>query len=166
MSVAVVGILAPFALAYVTCVALHEQMSIAGHLFLAATLSATSVGITASVLKDLRVLHRRESEVILGAAVIDDVLGLVLLAVVSRIATTAEFSIWQIAAAFGTAILFVGAVLMFGESIAARGASVFRKLDRRNGLFLFPLALAFGFAWAADSIGLAGFWAHLLLDSF
>ncbi len=155
MSVAAVGVIAPFALAYITCIVLHEQMSIAGHLFLAATLSATSVGITASVLKDLRVLGRRESEVILGAAVIDDVLGLVLLAVVSRIAATAGFSIWQIAATLGTAILFVGAVILLGERIAARGTSLFRKLDRSNGLFLFPLALAFGFAWLAESIGLA-----------
>ncbi len=165
--VAIIGVVAPFALAYGTCVALHVQMTVAGHLFLAATLSATSVGITASVLKDLRVMDRHESEIILGAAVIDDVLGLVLLAIVSRIATSGDVDPWLIAQTSGTALLFVFLTLIFGETLAARGAKLFQSLDKQNGREFFALAFTFGFAWLAQSVELAaivgGFAAGLVM---
>ena len=165
--VAVIGVVAPFALAYGTCVALHVQMSVAGHLFLAATLSATSVGITASVLKDLQAMDRHESEIILGAAVIDDVLGLVLLAIVSRIATSGDVDPWLIAQTSGTALLFVFLTLIFGETLAARGAKLFQSLDKQNGREFFALAFTFGFAWLAQAVELAaivgGFAAGLVM---
>src|SRR5690606_13986640 len=88
--VACTGVVVPFALgAAASSVLLPEPP--AGidashvHLFLGATLAATSVGITARVLRDLNVLSSTESRVILGAAVIDDVLGLILLATISGV---------------------------------------------------------------------------------
>jgi Kef-type K+ transport system membrane component KefB len=154
-AVAVVGVVAPFGLAYMTCVGLHVEMPTVGHLFLAATLSATSVGITASVLKEMKMMERRESEIILGAAVIDDVLGLVLLAIVSRIAVTGGIELWLIAQTSGVALLLVCLTLWRGESFANRSQAVFEKLDRHNGREFFALALAFGCAWIAESVGLA-----------
>lgn len=167
VSVAIIGVVAPFALAYWTCVVLHIQMTMVGHLFLAATLSATSVGITASVLRDLRVMDRHESEIILGAAVIDDVLGLILLAVVSRIATSGDVNLWLVTRTSGTALLFVFLTLLFGEAIAARGAKIFQSLDKQNGSEFFALAFTFGSAWAAQAVELAaivgGFAAGLVM---
>ena len=154
-AVAIAGVFAPFALAYLTCLLLHVQMDLSGHLFLAATLSATSVGITASVLKDLGAIKRPESEVILGAAVIDDILGLVMLAVVSRIAVSGSVDGLLIGKTLTIAIFFIAMVIFAGEWIAARGKSFARRLDRTNGILFFALAFAFGVSWIAQSIGLA-----------
>ena len=81
--VAVVGVVAPFAAGFVTTSLLLPAAPTAVHLFVGATLSATSVGITARVFQDLRRLQSPEAKLILGAAVIDDVLGLIILAVVA-----------------------------------------------------------------------------------
>ena len=84
MLVAFLGIVAPIALGYgVSAFFLPESTAWYVHLFVGATLAATSVGITARVLKDLHKMDTKEARIILGAAVVDDVLGLVILAVVS-----------------------------------------------------------------------------------
>src|SRR3954470_10233781 len=81
--VAVLGVIAPFFLGWGVSAWLLPKEETLAHLFIGATLSATSVGITARVLKDLGKTSTRESKIILGAAVIDDVLGLVILSVVA-----------------------------------------------------------------------------------
>lgn len=93
VGVAAIGVAAPFGLAFVNCV---REMPAAGHLFLAATLSATSVGITASVLQEMGMMDRLEFKVILGAALIDDVVGLVLLAIVSGVAVSGTIEGWPV----------------------------------------------------------------------
>lgn len=153
--VALVGVVAPFSLAYLTCLLLHVEMDVAGHLFLAATLSATSVGITASVLKDLKAIERPESEVILGAAVIDDVLGLVLLAIVSRIAISGSVDGFLVGKTLAIAMVFIVVVIFAGERLAATGLAITRRLDKQNGLLFFALAFVFAFSWIAQSVGLA-----------
>jgi Kef-type K+ transport system membrane component KefB len=85
LRVAVVGVLLPFVLGFSAARLLMPELSLSVDLFVAATLGATSVGITARVLADLNQTRSRESHVVLGAAVIDDVLGLVMLAIVSGI---------------------------------------------------------------------------------
>jgi Kef-type K+ transport system membrane component KefB len=84
--VAVLGVIAPFFLGWGVSAWLLPEEETLTHVFLAATLCATSVGITARVLADLGKLAARESKIILGAAVIDDVLGLVILSGVFRLA--------------------------------------------------------------------------------
>src|SRR5437762_8489214 len=81
--VAVVGVVAPFFLGWSVSAYFIPNESRLGHIFIGATLCATSVGITARVFKDLGKLATREARIILGAAVIDDVLGLIILAVVA-----------------------------------------------------------------------------------
>jgi Kef-type K+ transport system membrane component KefB len=88
--VAVLGVVAPFALGWGVSAWLLPDRGPYVHAFLGATLTATSVGITARVLKDLDRSRSPEARVILGAAVIDDVLGLVILAVVSGVITSAD----------------------------------------------------------------------------
>src|SRR3989338_3768128 len=86
--VATVGVVVPFVLgAYIIGPWLFKGLSDNAYLFLGAALTATSVGITARVFKDLNKLKSPEAQIVLGAAVIDDVIGLIILAVVSAIAT-------------------------------------------------------------------------------
>lgn len=84
-TVAIIGVAAPFAAGLAVASAFGESGKIA--LFIGAALTATSVGITARVLGDLRALATREARVVLGAAVADDVLGLVILTVVVKVVT-------------------------------------------------------------------------------
>ena len=85
-------------LGYVVSTQLLPDAGWLTHLFVGGTLTATSVGITARVLKDLRKANTKEARIILGAAVADDVIGLVVLAVVSGLVTAAESSGWRRAA--------------------------------------------------------------------
>jgi Kef-type K+ transport system membrane component KefB len=87
--VATLGVIAPMALGYIVSTQLIPDASWLTHLFVGGTLTATSVGITARVLKDLGKSDTKEARIILGAAVADDVIGLVVLAVISGLTTAA-----------------------------------------------------------------------------
>jgi Kef-type K+ transport system membrane component KefB len=90
--VATLGVIAPMILGYIVSSKLLPDSSWLTHLFVGGTLTATSVGITARVLKDLGKANTKEARIILGAAVADDVIGLVVLAVVSGLVTAATAS--------------------------------------------------------------------------
>src|SRR5690349_9028561 len=98
--VAVLGVIAPFFLGWAVSAYFIPDEPRLAHIFIGATLCATSVGITARVFKDLGKLATREARIILGAAVIDDVLGLLVLAVVAgainAAATGAALSIFDV----------------------------------------------------------------------
>src|SRR5439155_4025294 len=105
-----VGVVVPFVAGYFVL----RSTGVAGHghhleLFVAAALTATSVGITARVFGDLRALTRPEARTVLGAAVADDVIGLVILTVVVRLVTEGTVSLaslaWIIAVAVGFLVL-------------------------------------------------------------
>ena len=167
-AVAGIGIAAPFFLGFAFCYWLHPGMELPGHLFLAAALSATSVGITARVFEDLNKLHSDEAEVILGAAIIDDILGLVLLAVAASIASTGLIDLWPIVRITFVASVFLGLVLTVGERVVSWGARQFQRLDSQNAALLYPLSIALLMSWMADAIHLApiigAFAAGLLLN--
>ncbi len=168
MAVAILGIVVPFGLGFVTSQWLLPDLPVPAHLFLGATLCATSVGITARVFRDLGALQRKEAKIILGAAVIDDVLGLIILAIVVGIVVTGEVQAKEIVRITVMASLFLGAVMLVGERFARVGARIVSLLDRANSKLLFPLALAFVLSWAANQIQLAtivgAFAAGLILN--
>ncbi len=87
--VATLGVIAPMALGYLVARYLIPDAGWLSHLFVGGTLTATSVGITARVLKDLGKSNTKEARIILGAAVADDVIGLLVLAVISGLTTAA-----------------------------------------------------------------------------
>ena len=153
--VALVGVIAPFGLGLTLSRWLLTDGDLPSHLFVAATLCATSVGITARVFEDLGGLRSAEARVILGAAVIDDVLGLLLLAVVTGIAATGTVDPREVVRISTLAAIFLGAVLLFGERVARRAAHFFEELDRQQGKLIFPIALAFTLAWLANMVELA-----------
>ncbi|MFH1291601.1 MAG: cation:proton antiporter [bacterium] len=168
--VAIVGVIAPFILGtYVVGPWLLPGLSMNTYLFLGATLTATSVGITARVFKDLKKLQTKEAQIVLGAAVIDDVMGLIILAVVSAIVTVGSVSFGTISWITAKAILFLVGSIIIGQLLAPVLSKAFAKIH--TGVAMkFTLAICFGliFAYLAQLIGLApivgAFAAGLILD--
>jgi Kef-type K+ transport system membrane component KefB len=120
-----------------------------------AALTATSIGISARVLSDLGRLHTNEGRVILGAAVFDDIVGLIILSVVAGLAGGEELTVagvaWKTFVAFG----FIGAAVVVGRMLVP---PVFRFIERiqiAGTLGLFGLAFAFTLAWLAEIAGSA-----------
>lgn len=167
--VATVGVIAPFVLGYFGSQWLIDGISANGALFIGATLTATSVGITARVLKDLGKLHTKEAQIILGAAVIDDVMGLVILAVVSAIVTTGSVGVGSLVIILIKAIGFLAGAIIVGRLAAPQLSKLFSAIHKGFGMKL-ALALVFFlvFAFVAELMGLApivgAFAAGLVLD--
>ncbi|MCA9073508.1 MAG: cation:proton antiporter [Planctomycetaceae bacterium] len=170
MLVAVLGVIAPMILGYAAGLILIPDHGWQVHAFIGATLCATSVGITARVLKDLGRSQQRESQIILGAAVIDDVLGLIVLAIVSGIIQQgANFNpvslILIVVKAFG---FLLGAIVL-GNYIFTRPLYKAASYLRGHGLLVVTsLVICFGFSWLANIMGLAtivgAFAAGLILE--
>ncbi|MCB1054635.1 MAG: cation:proton antiporter, partial [Acidobacteria bacterium] len=142
------------------------------HVFIGATLCATSVGITARVLADLGKLQSRETKVILGAAVIDDVLGLVILAVVQGaiIAAGSGTAIdgGQIVGIIAKALAFLVGAMVFGSLLSPLMFRMATYLRIKGLLLSLSLAFCFLLAYLANLIDLApivgAFAAGLILD--
>jgi Kef-type K+ transport system membrane component KefB len=171
--VAILGVVAPFALGWgVSIIFLPEESELV-HAFIGATLCATSVGITARVLKDIGKTSSRESKIILGAAVIDDVLGLVILAIVSGIITASStgaggITAGQVSWIIGKALIFIVGAIVIGQWLLPKYFKFAFRI-RGKGVFLsFALLVCFGLAYVAGKIGLApivgAFAAGLIYD--
>ncbi len=168
--VAVIGVVLPFVLGtYIVGPWLLPGLSTKAYLFIGASLTATSVGITARVFKDLGKLQTPEARIVLGAAVFDDVMGLIILAIVSAIATMGAVSLGTISWITAKAVLFLVGSIVVGILIAPYLGRFFSKIHTGVGMKL-TLAISFGliFAYLAGVIGLApivgAFAAGLVLD--
>ena len=168
--VAVIGIVVPMATGMGVMKLLHPASALAGDLFIGGILTATSVGITARVLRDLGQETRDESRVILGAAVIDDVLSLIVLAVVSGLAVTGTLSAAGIARTVFLAAFFLVGSLGIGIWITPHVVRYLRTFGIDNLKLLFGLGFAFFLAWLANLAGLAtivgAFAAGMILNNF
>lgn len=152
-----VGIALPFILgAWLVGPMLLPGKTDNAYLFLGATLAATSVGITGRVFRDLGQLGMAEARIVLGAAVIDDVLGLVILAVVSSLVQAGTVSVGEVAGIIAEAVAFLGGSIAIGRAIAPHSSRWLARLDRGHSM-LFAQVLATGLflAWLAHVIGLA-----------
>jgi len=147
--VAVLGVALPFLGGYLYGLEIGFETLPA--LFLGTALVATSVGITARVLQELGVLSRPYSRIILGAAVIDDVLGLIVLAVVNGVAETGQVEVGAITRLIVLSVVFVGLAVFLSTLIARLPLE---RLPVGSPLG-FALALGVGMAALAASIGLA-----------
>jgi Kef-type K+ transport system membrane component KefB len=114
LSVALIGVICPVLLGYAVMYCLMPAVGFKTNLFVAATLSATSVGITARVLNELKKMRTREAKTILGAAIIDDILGLLILAVVSNIVVSGAVDAGVIAQILALAVGYFVLVLSLG----------------------------------------------------
>jgi len=170
--VATVGVIAPFALGFGVSRWLLPNASPYADAFVAATLCATSVGITARVFKDADLLHTIEARIVLGAAVIDDVLGLLVLAVVTASASAADrgqqLSALQVTLGAGEATGFLVVATILGMVLSPRLFRFAFRLRARGALLAAGLAFCFLLAWLSAVVGLSpivgAFAAGLVLE--
>ncbi len=183
--VALLGVLAPFVLGYgvsylfIEAVPadlgryLPDDFAVANlHLFMGATLCATSVGITARVLKDMGRLQTKTARIILGAAVIDDVMGLVILAVVSAIVGASiggtEVGVLTFVRIAATAVGFFVVAIALGIVVIPRIMPILARLRTAGIMVISSLLFCFLLSWLAQAVGLAmiigAFAAGLILE--
>jgi len=168
--VALLGIIAPFLLGVGVMYVLIPDAPLAKDIFIGAILTATSVGITARVFRDLKQSHRTEAKIILGAAVIDDVLGLVILAVVSGLVVSGTISVASVSLITFKAVVFLVLSIGLGMWLTPRLVRQMKRMDIENLKLLFGLGMAFVLSWLANLVGLAtivgAFAAGLVLEEF
>jgi Kef-type K+ transport system membrane component KefB len=165
--VAIIGVAVPLIAGYVYATEFLGLDSIVAF-FIGATLTATSVGVTMRVLSDIGKVKSEEGKVILGAAVIDDIIGLIMLSILVDIAATGAMSFFNVGKIGLLSVIFLAVSIFVGIKLAPRIIEIVEYLRVRRtfiiGAFIFALALAF----VADSIGLAtivgAFAAGLVLE--
>lgn len=172
-AVALVGVAAPFLLGFLYWVSPLHAPAPSGDattvaIFVGATLTATSVGITARVLSDLKRMDSTEARLILGAAVIDDVLGLVILGVVSGLAVGAAVSALGVVRTLAVAVGFLVAAVALGTALAPRIFGFVNRMRVRGVLlvsaFAFLLLLAALAARAGSALIIGAFAAGIILS--
>ncbi len=173
--VAVFGVVAPFFLGWGVSILFLPDASTYVHIFIGATLTATSVGITARVLQDIGKIRTREAKIILGAAVIDDIMGLVILAVVTGIITAAGsgdgnggISSGDVFFIVAKAVGFVVLAIIIGNKMMPYVFKAGSKFKVKGVLLTTALLICFLLSYIASIINLApivgAFAAGLIMD--
>ena len=172
--VAIIGVVFPFLFGLGTSYYFQPDKSVYVHTFVGATLCATSVGITARVFKDLGKIQIKEAKIILGAAVIDDVLGLIILAVVTGIITSVSagsqegITMGDVAWIATKAIGFLIAAIIIGGRVAPHLFKFGARLRTEGMLLTLSLVFCFLMSYLANIFGLApivgAFAAGLIID--
>ncbi len=151
--VAVIGVVLPFALGTAGLIALFNITTVPA-VFAGAALTATSIGITAKVLAELQKLSSKEGQVIIGAAVLDDVLGIIVLAVVASLAKTGEIEIVNVISLIaGAAIFLVGAIFL-GRLLSPLFVGLVDQLQTRGQVIISSLVFTFVLSYIAATIQL------------
>jgi Kef-type K+ transport system membrane component KefB len=159
--VAVLGVVVPLLLGYGVSSYFLPEAAWYVHLFSGATLAATSVGITARVLKDINKMNTKEARIILGAAVVDDVLGLIILAVASGIVKSlgagdsSGISLWPVLQIIGKSILFLVVAVVAGRYIGGKILQ-YGATSKVSGMaVVLSVCHCFSLAGLAEFLGLA-----------
>jgi Kef-type K+ transport system membrane component KefB len=152
LAVGVLGVILPFVGGFAAAELAGGDLSLA--VFLAAALTATSVGITSNVLRDLGALSTQSGRIILGAAVIDDVLAIMILSVASGIAA-GSFELGNVVSLVVVAVLFVAIVAIGGTRILSRRRSLLTDPQFAETPLLPGMIVMLGLAALAAAIGLA-----------
>ncbi len=167
LAVALIGFFFPLLLGFLLAYYLFD-LSLIVSLFIGGTLTATSIGITVRVLADLKRQQSTEGQIVLGAAVLDDVMGVLLLALLYEFATGGGVSYVNA----GKALIFISAFFVLAPVVAKMLSVLIRRFDQMSGIpGLIPttmVSLILFFAWMAHAIGapelLGGFAAGLALS--
>ena len=166
--VAAVGVAAPFALGFAVTELLLPGSELSTHLFVGAALAATSISLTARIFRDMGLESSAEARVILGAAVVDDILVLIILAVIVGMVATGEMDTGEIVRVFILSIAFLGAIVVWGEQAANLGIKYCHRLDPPTFMLIYAVAVLCGLSWLAEQVGLASivgaFSAGLILN--
>ncbi len=160
---ALMGVIVPFILGFALIMGTEGNMNHA--LFLAAAMVATSVGITARIIKDLKLMDTREARIIIAAAVIDDVLGMIVLAIVKGMAESGELSILNVASITLQAVVFVLVVIAICKWVIPRIYDYFEdrkkakeaagKVPFSTNKLVLAIIVCLAMAALAEFIGLA-----------
>jgi Kef-type K+ transport system membrane component KefB len=168
MKVASLGVIAPIVLGFATLYYFYPHYSFHTNVFVAATLSATSVGITARVLKDLKKIRTREAKIILGAAMIDDVLGLFILAIVSSLVLQGHLSPYLLIQILMNSILFFVLAIYLGPKLIRSLVPFTEFLEPWEAKLVLAFVFLMFMSWLASLMQLSSiigaFMAGLILD--
>jgi Kef-type K+ transport system membrane component KefB len=163
--VGMLGVLVPLVMGLGGMLLLGYQM--VESLFIATAILATSVGISVKVLQDMGLIKHKVACIVLGAAVLDDILALIVLAVVKGLAR-GKFQVLEFAILVAESIAFVGFLTMWGPRLAKRTRKWVERLNIPEGPFVVSVILCLGLAELADVIGLAAiigsFMAGIVID--
>ncbi len=164
---ACVGVVVPFTAGTVGLMYFFGVPTIPA-IFAGAALTATSIGITSKVLSEIGYLKSREGQIIVGAAVIDDVLGIIVLAVVASLAKTGEVDILNVVFLIVSATTFLLGSILLGKFFNKSFVAIADKLQTRGNLVIPAFIFAFFMAFLANAIHLeailGAFAAGLVLD--
>ena len=155
MQVALIGVIVPILLGMIIAYCLVSGANFQTALFVGATLSATSIGITARVLSEMKQLNTREAKTILGAAMLDDVLGLILLAVVSNIVMNGVSELWLILKIVLSALLFFAGVLSIGPWVLRKSVKCFSLFELWEAKLFVSFLFVMMLSWLATLVNLA-----------
>jgi Kef-type K+ transport system membrane component KefB len=158
--VACVGVVAPFAIGTLGLIAFFG-VPVLPAVFAGAALTATSIGITARILADLGRLNTTEGQVIIGAAILDDILGIIILAVVLGITQKGTVRAFDLAYTVVIATGFLVVAIGIGRLFAPFFVKIVNRLRTRGDLLVSALVFAFGLAYIASIIG-----SEAILGSF
>lgn len=151
--VAILGVVTPFTLGTAGLILLFDIPTIPA-VFAGAALTATSIGITAKVLAELQKLSSKEGQIIIGAAVLDDVLGIIVLAVVASLAKTGEIEVSNVVfLILGAAAFLVGSIFL-GRLLSPYFVGLVNLLKTRGQLLLSSLIFMFVLAYIGAAIQL------------
>ena len=151
--VAIIGVVVPFALGTTGLIVLFNIATIPA-VFAGAALTATSIGITAKVLAELQRLSSREGQIIIGAAVLDDVLGIIVLAVVASLAKTGEIEIQNVVILIVSAAAFLIGAIFIGRLLSPVFVGLVNQMQTRGELIISSLIFAFVLSYIAATIQL------------
>mgnify|MGYP005844507587 CR=1 FL=1 len=165
--VAFVGVVVPFAAGTAGLMAIFHLSAIPA-IFAGAALTATSIGITSKVLSELGQLKSKEGQIIVGAAVIDDVLGIIVLAVVASLAKTGEVDVQNVIYLIIGATAFLFSCVLLGGIFSSSFTWIVSKLKTRGNVVVPAFVFAFLMGFLANAIQLeailGAFAAGLVLD--
>jgi Kef-type K+ transport system membrane component KefB len=165
--VACVGVAVPFVAGTAGLMALFH-VAVIPAIFAGAALTATSIGITSKVLSEIGQLKSKEGQIIVGAAVIDDILGIVILAVVASLAKTGEVDVRNVIYLIVSATVFLGGAILLGKVFSKSFVAIANLLKTRGNLIVPALIFAFFMAFLANAIRLeailGAFAAGLVLE--
>lgn len=153
LNVALAGIAVPFIMGFTYLAIKGEPRHEA--VFVAAAMVATSVGITARVMSDMHVLHTQVARIVLGAAVFDDILGMVLLTIVTGMAAGGHFQWLHIGVLVAEGLGFAIFMIFYGPRIVRRMQPGLKRMNTHDAPLILALAICLGLSVAATKIGMA-----------
>ncbi|MBW4550932.1 MAG: cation:proton antiporter [Aphanocapsa sp. GSE-SYN-MK-11-07L] len=151
--VAIVGVAAPFTAGTLGLISLFA-VPIIPAIFAGAALTATSIGITAKVLAEIQRLSSKEGQIIIGAAVLDDILGIIVLAVVGSLAKTGEVEISNVVYLVISSVIFMVGAIVLGRFLSPFFVALVDRLQTRGNLLIVALIFAFVLSYIAVIIHL------------